>query len=423
MQFSGYWVAGDPELLFRRAVEARLGELTLFEAVEAWRCKDIGLAQWPYLPLSFRLDMAGALSAVKLSNTPSSVLEQLANERGIDVRWMVVRHPATLPATRDMILEQLAKDEDGLVRRDVASCSLCPPSVLELLASDKDPDIRSCVAENPGTPQPLLDLLAKDQVEAVRKSVTEGDGTRAYMRELAARNRGKDVDVPVAQDTDTPEQLAEARGYRPGEEDDEAADYARWALEGPPEGANAHIRRDVAANPGARPLVLERLAQDEDQSVRKNVGSNPGTPSLILDAMAHEGETESVLVAVLTNASCTAELAKRIWAQLVDPRRGRWYRDQMSGASPEERQAAERDDVFYFGGKDANKAVVARRPVAPLMALCSGREIDPARLARVANSKSWLVRAAVARNHGTPADLLERVAKDEHPLVRALAAR
>ena len=57
------------------------------------------------------------------------------------------------------------------------------------------------------------------------------------------------------------------------------------------------------------------------------------------------------------------------------------------------------------------------------MALCAGPFIEPARLVKVVVSTDWLVRAAVARNPGTPPNLIKKLSADTHPLVAALAKR
>jgi hypothetical protein len=81
-------------------------------------------------------------------------------------------------------------------------------------------------------------------------------------------------------------------------------------------------------------------------------------------------------------------------------------------------------NVLHRGGKDPNKSVLARRPLAALMALCGTDSfIEPSRIAKIAASTDWLIRAAVARNPATPPNLLKKLSGDAHPLVSALAIR
>jgi hypothetical protein len=44
-------------------------------------------------------------------------------------------------------------------------------------------------------------------------------------------------------------------------------------------------------------------------------------------------------------------------------------------------------------------------------------------LIKAVGSTDWLVRAAVARNAGTPPNLVKKLSADAHPLVSALARR
>ena len=83
--------------------------------------------------------------------------------------------------------------------------------------------------------------------------------------------------------------------------------------------------------------------------------------------------------------------------------------------------AAKAQAVLSYFGKDPNKSVLAKRPLAPVMALCAGPFVEPSRIAKVAGSTDWLVRAAVARNPGTPPNLPKKLSTDAHPIVALLA--
>ena len=89
--------------------------------------------------------------------------------------------------------------------------------------------------------------------------------------------------------------------------------------------------------------------------------------------------------------------------------------------SKEIKEAVAQGNFLHFSGKGPNKAVLSRRPLKMVLALCSGPFVEPSRIARVSGSEEWLVRAAAARNKGTPPNIISKLAKDAHPLVRALA--
>jgi ABC-type transporter MlaC component len=68
------------------------------------------------------------------------------------------------------LLQQLAKDDDTLVRSEVARNPNTPVQLLQQLAKDDDTLVRSEVARNPNTPVELLQQLAKDDHEVVRRA-------------------------------------------------------------------------------------------------------------------------------------------------------------------------------------------------------------------------------------------------------------
>ncbi|MFN9960256.1 MAG: hypothetical protein ACK55I_44805, partial [bacterium] len=99
-----------------------------------------------------------------------------------------------------------------------------------------------------------------------------------------------------------------------------------------------------------------------------------------------------------------------------------WLTAQLAKLPEDARRAYAQGDFLYYHAKDPGKSVLARRSMACIMALCAGPFVEPVRIARVAGSSDWLVRAAIARNRGTPPNLLKKFDNDAHPVVRALAA-
>jgi hypothetical protein len=130
---------------------------------------------------------------------------------------------------------------------------------------------------------------------------------------------------------------------------------------------------------------------------------------------------------MLKNPASAPEFAGRLAGVLFDevnPQASPNYRRLLAKATAEVRTACEIGNVLHYCGKDPNKSVLARRPLAALMALCDKDSfIEPSRIAKVAASTDWLIRAAVARNPATPPNLLKKLSGDAHPLVSALAIR
>ena len=106
--------------------------------------------------------------------------------------------------------------------------------------------------------------------------------------------------------------------------------------------------------------------------------------------------------------------------QASNPEEIPWYSKLLDKASGDTKKAVSQDAFLHYSGKDPNKAVLSRRPLGMIMALSSGPFVEPARIAKVSGSPEWLVRAAIARNKGTPPNIVSKLAKDPHPLVQDL---
>jgi uncharacterized protein (DUF2336 family) len=101
--------------------------------------------------------------AVYVPQLPSAVLRELAKDSETDVRRAVARHLNTQPD----VLRALAADADPDVRSDVAKVPRVPAELLRQLAADSAPRVRAGVALNPHCPRELLLQLAQDQQEQV----------------------------------------------------------------------------------------------------------------------------------------------------------------------------------------------------------------------------------------------------------------
>ena len=403
-------------------------------------------------------------------STPLHVLEVLAKDKDIDVRCEVAGNPntavhvlealaknkstfetlATNPNTPAHLLEALAKSKAYYVRREVAANPSTPDHLLVAMAKDKSNDVRSEVAANPKTPVQVLEALAKDAVEDVRRAVAANPNTSVHTLEALAKDEFS-VDM-VAANPNAPAQMLEI-----------LANDGGWT------------RSKIAVNPNTPVQMLEALAKDSDRAVRSAVVYNPNTPVQILETLAkdkkllvalatqahrsdklfqqlrtssskevqsalrsaqglapdaldsllEDAQEESEWADLLCNPSLSAKTAETIADRFLNTPAtdSPWYLRELSQASAEIRTAAESGSVLSYPGKDPNKAVLAKRALAPLMALCAGPFIEPARLVKVVGSTDWLVRAAVARNPGTPPNLIKKLSSDAHPLVAALANR
>jgi hypothetical protein len=162
---------------------------------------------------------------------------------------------------------------------------------------------------------------------------------------------------------------------------------------------------------------------DSNADVRRALLNNYGLDTQIVDEFALCLETEADWVNLLSHPNLSGQGAQFIADQLLNTPAtdSPWFQNEISGAPSDVEQSALSSSVLSYFGRNPNKAVLAKRPLAPVMALCSEQVVEPSRMVKVVGSTDWLVRAAVARYPATPPNLLIKLSADTHPLVAALA--
>ena len=146
--------------------------------------------------------------------------------------------------TSPEIIEELVKDEDLYVRKEVAKNPNTPVEILRKLARDGDEYVRYYVAGNPNTPIDILRKLADDEDWRVRAGVPRNPNTPV------------DILIKLAEDV------------------------------------YSGVRYEVAMNPNTPSEVLTKLAEDEDDSARYNVARNPNTPVEALRKLAMDEDDD-----------------------------------------------------------------------------------------------------------------------------------
>lgn len=91
-----------------------------------------------------------------------------------------------------------------------------------------------------------------------------------------------------------------------------------------------------------------------------------------------------------------------------------WFSAQ-GGDDPTIRAAIERGDVLFHVG-EAAKLINSKSAIVRIIGL-SQSDAPPDKLARASASNIWLQRMAVARNPGTPPNILKKLTKDSNGLV------
>jgi len=288
-QTQGLNVINDPEVTFRTAVEERLGSLELEEVKVAWANKDIGLPQWPFLPFSFRMEMAKVdiLGIASNHRIPLECLGKLSEINDPYIRIGVIKNRKTPIA----LIKKLQKDEALIVRQAIAKDSKTPVDVLESLARDFEDSVRSLVAKNLNTGQSILESLVNDKSTSVRSALAENANLPIHIQEKLSQNPDYSIRVSLALNPHTSQEV-----------------LARLA-----EDKDLNIVARVAGNPNTERGVLESLAKTTDVLVRSYIGQNPISSKSILKELANDNEV-SVRVSVANNPNTSLTVLEEMAA-------------------------------------------------------------------------------------------------------------
>jgi hypothetical protein len=415
-----------------------------------------GVASNPSTPMQMLDFLAGdteswvRTAVASNSATPGAVLDELANDSDVAVRETIAgntsasrqalaalaedaeskihRRVARNPSAPAKALERLGQDLNSWIRADVGGNPSSPVEVLEALATDPEGHVREKVACNPSTPASTLQLLSQDMQTSVRLEVAGNPAAPSSALEMLAKDSDDDARQAVASNRSTPEETLElmAKDLHTGVRIEVARNPSTplSALAAMAKGKAANVRYAVAAGQSHRSEQLSRaLWSDAKKGARLSLASNHQLSPALLDEFAKSAEQEVELVVLLGNKNLGESTAQFLADRLLtmEPTESPWYRQELSKASPDVVRAAQLGQVLSYFGKDPDKAALAQPVLPKLMALSSGPFIEPSRIVRLAGSTDWLIRAAVARNRGTPETLLKKLGADVHPLVASLA--
>ena len=275
-------------------------------------------------------------------NTPSGVLDQLADNFYADVRRTVAVHPSTSPHTLERlagaqevdvraaaagnprlsgwVLEVLADDAELLVRSWVAANASTPPETLQRLLGDRNAQVRACAVANPSTAVGAVAALVADRAFRVRCVVAGRVGIDAAALEVLAADSKPAVRAAVAASRGCDKGLL----GRLAEDPDDGVRAAVAANDAAPAVVLELLAADsywwaralVASNPATGAGLLAVLAGDSDVSVRVEAAENPNTPAASLEVLAGDA-WGSVRCFVVRNPAA-AEALLRILAQDED---------------------------------------------------------------------------------------------------------
>jgi len=128
-----------------------------------------------------------------------------------------------------------------------------PPGVLEILSHEEGWFIRAAVARKPSTPASVLLELAQDGNSSVCFSLVDNPAATAEVLDAVVGDPGR---VRTTTENDLLRGVAAHPNTRPSLLAAISDSYSR------------HVREAVARNPNTPISVLEKLAEDEDDSVQ-----------------------------------------------------------------------------------------------------------------------------------------------------------
>lgn len=306
--------------------------------------------------------------------TPVETLRDLARPDDLPhaLAWRVAQNRCAPP----QLLEELANNADGVLRRVTAWNPALPSSALALMAGDESAEVRSAVAQAAATPRRALAGLAEDADVGVRSKVAANPATPwTALKALLADCRAE-VRANAAANNKTPRALAAAQ----------ARDRAH------------RVRCAVAKRGGIGAEALANLAGDLDAAVRMAVAKNPQTPPTVLGALA-EDPVSDVRAAVAANPHTPPDALKALAGdEYWTPKAGAAENPAMAAALLAVLAADENFNVRFFAAKN---------PATPLESLRA-----------LADDDRWEVRAGVALNAAAPPAILEALAADRNKEVR-----
>ena len=358
-----------------------------------------------------------------------------------------------------------------------------PPKVLSRMAkgmpsivhsSELTQDIKMSVAINPSTPIDSLEKLSKSKSRNIRRQLIKNPNLTPELKKYLEKDHYLDVEIYESEHPETSISRLKELSKHESENvlvgvmgnHNTPIDLTISLIEKLSDSIDANIRRRVVQNKRVSINILNKLSRDKCKYVRHGVANHLNATESVLQYLMNDKSSDSIPRSAIMSKNLTDSLRAEIldqnkhikivkelclpeetlsilrnstnekikqaalsntnhpeWQRTIreDVKSNPWFIAQLKKASEEVQKAVKENNVLFFSGKDANKAVLSRRPISMILALSSGTNILPERIARVSKSTDWLVRAAVARNLGTPPNILKRLIEDAHSLVAELA--
>ena len=429
------------------------------EALKAHRGGDIP-------PQALRTLAAGertpslSLFLASYPDTPSRILEELYEQE--DAAPEVLVALADNPRTPKTIIQQLAKHDNPVVRRGVASSRSISPQAARILLDDSNAEIRAALAENTEIPLSVQMALSEDIVPFVRSAlIRQGARLEAEALEkladdidptvqasaLLSQHLSADAMLQCADsDEHFPQRLLLMRRNLPDKvleslcfssrPDIQKEAVARKALTldemlGFSKRGDLEVRLKIASMPNLPDIVQIELAKDSNKEVRLALARCPILCAEAANALTAD-EDDELVVAVASNMNVPMESL----VALAGTGNKQVLKSLAAHQCPQEIldiiYATNDDDLFYHlayndvipYGMPAEQLVrLAEHKLPTLRKLAAScPELPLYLMSRLARDENAQVRLAIASNEKASPSALELLSEDVNAKVRAAAA-
>ena len=434
-------------------------EANVQEALKAHRSGDI-------TPQTLRTLAAGertpnlTLFLASYPDTPSRILEGLADQNETPEVLVAL---ADNPRTPKQVIQMLAKHDNPMVRRGVASSRAISPVAARIILDDTDAEIRAALAENPAIPLGVQMELSDDSVpfvrtalihqgarlepEALEKLATDDMDPTVQASALLSQHLSAEAMLRCADsDEHFPQRMLLMRRNLPDKvleslcfssrPDIQKEAVARKALTldemvGFSKRGDVEVRLKIASMPNLPDIVQVELAKDPNKEVRLALARCPILCMEAAQTLTAE-QDEEVVVAVASNMNVPMEAL----LALAGTGNRQVLKSLAAHQCPQEIldiiYASNDDDVLYhlayndvipYGMPNELMVRLAEHKLPTLRKLAASCPALPLYLmSRLARDENAQVRLAIATNEKASSSALELLSEDANAKVRAAAA-
>lgn len=287
------------------------------------------------------------------------------------------------------ITEIIVNEKRPLIDRFISNKNANPYLIEFLVKNQQFSHYHHILANSDGVPSDLLETLAESGKYLVMEALSRNKRINKNIIDKIIELNDKKLICNMLIHVDCPKSV-----------------YERFLTS-----KNSKIREAIASSP--YPKFNVKLEILDDPSMAKFI-RDCYFPEEVISALG-ESLDEEVREASLMNSNHPD------WMYTIkeDPEKNPWFTEKLNSLRSDLKGEAL---LFQFRGKDANKCIRSKRPIGTIQALVSEADITSDSFARASKSTEWLIRMAVARNHKAPPDILRQLKEDSNQSVAKQAS-